>query len=158
MDTAPGCGRRGRTAVARSGIVPLLGTVKRFAGARRVWLAVVTVALVAAAGSAYFAYAEWKDRRRVERLEEVYRALAQQMQGSDIAPVSEVLRELLAPSPDNAEAARRLADLTAGHATAGDTELAALLLRDHLRRGELEQSAVEAEAVAAVTPAHWEAR
>src|SRR5262249_56663622 len=101
---------------------------------------------------------EWKDRRRVERLAEVYRALAQQMQCSDIGPVSEVLRELLALSPDNAEAARRLADLTAGHATAGDTELAALLLRDHLRRGQLERSAVEAESVVAVAPAHWEAR
>src|SRR5438093_1737987 len=124
--------RSGRTAVVRSGIVPLLGTVKRFASARRVWLAVVTVALVAAAGGAYFAYAEWQDRRRVERLGEVYRGLTRHLQGSDVAPVAESLRTILALSPDNAEAARRLADLTAGHATPGDTEIAALLLRDHL--------------------------
>jgi tetratricopeptide (TPR) repeat protein len=138
--------------------VPHLGTVKRFAGARQVWLAVVTVALVAAAGGAYFAYAEWKDRRRVERLAEAYRALAQRLQGSEVAPVSEVLREILALSPDNAEAGRRLADLTERHATARDTELAALLLRDHLRRGDVERAAVEADSVVTVAPAHWEAR
>ena len=69
--------------------MPLLGTVKRFAGTRRVWLAVITVAMVAAAGGSYFAYAEWKDRRRVERLAEAYRALAQRLQGSDVAPVSD---------------------------------------------------------------------
>jgi tetratricopeptide (TPR) repeat protein len=123
-----------------------------------VWLAVVTVALLAAVSGAYFAYAELKDRRRVERLAEVYRVLTQRLQGSDVGPVSDVLREILALSPDNAEAARRLADLSAGHATGGDTELAALLLRDHLRRGELDRAAVEAEAVVAAVPTHWEAR
>jgi predicted Zn-dependent protease len=116
------------------------------------------VALVAATGGAFFAYAEWKDRRRVERLADVYRGLAHHMQGSDVAPVSEALRTILALSPDNAEAGRRLSDITDGHATAGDTELAALLLRDHLRRNELDQAAAEAESVVAAAPAHWEAR
>jgi len=116
------------------------------------------VALGAVGGAAYFGYAELRDRRRVERLAEVYRALTQHLQGSDIAPVADDLRTILALSPENAEATRRLTDLTAGHATAGDTEMAALLLREHLRHGEIERAATEAEAVVAVTPAHWEAR
>jgi predicted Zn-dependent protease len=116
------------------------------------------VALAAAAGGGYFGYAEWKDRRRVERLAEVYRSLTHHLHGSEIAPVAEDLRAILALSPDNSEAARRLADLTAGHAAAGDTEVADLLLREHLRHGELERAAAEAQAIVAVAPAHWEAR
>src|SRR5439155_14219843 len=88
-------------AVVRRGIVPFLGIVKRGGSARQVWLAVVTVGLLAAIGGAYFAYAEWKDRRRVERLADVYRSLTQRLQGSDAAPVSDVLHEVLTLSPDN---------------------------------------------------------
>jgi tetratricopeptide (TPR) repeat protein len=138
--------------------VPFLAALKRVPRSRWVWLTVAVVAAVAIAGGSYFGYAELKDRRRVEQLAEVYRGLALHLQGSDIGPVADDLRTILILSPDNAEAARRLADLTAGHATAGDTEVAALLLREHLRHGNVDRAATEAEAVVALVPAHWEAR
>jgi tetratricopeptide (TPR) repeat protein len=125
---------------------------------RALQIGLILVVLTGLAAGAYYGRSFVKKRLTDREVGAAWREHAHAVGKGDVDDIRAALERVLAITPDDPTAKRHLSMLDRGEADADESEIAFVLMQEHIRKDRLVEAAREGEKVLVKHPKNWHAR